>query len=60
VKSHVFADGDVIRIGDPVTGNFVSLVYQDVGKRSQAQQAAPVRRCTLDKPVDGSGARAAT
>mgnify|MGYP006992465562 CR=1 FL=1 len=38
------ADGDVVRIGDPVTGNFISLVYQDVGKRSQAQQAAPVRR----------------
>ena len=49
VKSHVFADGDVVRIGDPVTGNFISLVYQDVGKRSQAQQAAPVRRCALDK-----------
>ncbi len=51
VKSHVFTDGDVIRIGDPVTGNFISLVYQDVGKRSQSQQAAPVRRCTLEKPV---------
>jgi pSer/pThr/pTyr-binding forkhead associated (FHA) protein len=49
VKSHVFADGDVVRIGDPVTGNFVSLSYQDIGKRAQAQQAAPVRRCALDK-----------
>src|SRR5690349_21667995 len=49
VKSHVFTDGDVIRIGDPVTGNFISLVYQDMGKRAQAQQAAPIRRCALDK-----------
>jgi pSer/pThr/pTyr-binding forkhead associated (FHA) protein len=36
VRSHVFTDGDVIRIGDRVTGNFVSLVYQDMGKRAQA------------------------
>jgi hypothetical protein len=44
-----------------VTGNFISLVYQDLGKRSQSQQAAPVPplharqagRC-------GSGATAAT
>jgi ABC-type multidrug transport system ATPase subunit len=50
VKSHVFADGDVIRIGDPVTGNFISLVYQDLGKRAQAQ-AAPVQRCALDRPA---------
>ena len=51
VRSHVFADGDVIRIGDRVTGNFVSLVYQDLGKRAQAQMAAPVQRALLDKPV---------
>ena len=44
VRSHVFTDGDVIRIGDRVTGNFVSLVYQDLGKRAQAQLAAPVQR----------------
>jgi ABC-type multidrug transport system ATPase subunit len=50
VKSHVFNDGDVIRIGDRVTGNFVSLVYQDLGKRAQAQQPAPVQRVPLDVP----------
>lgn len=50
VQEHTFNDGDVIRIGDPVTGNFVSLTYQDVGKRAQAQPAAPVQRCALDKP----------
>ena len=50
VGEHVFNDGDVIRIGDPVTGNFVSLTYQDVGKRAQAQPSAPVQRCVLDRP----------
>lgn len=50
VKEHAFNDGDVIRIGDPVTGNFVSLTYNDVGKRAQAQPAAPVQRCALDRP----------
>ena len=50
VRSHVFADGDVVRIGDRVTGNFVSLVYQDLGKRAQAQQPAPVQRVPLDVP----------
>ena len=49
VRSHLFEDGDVIRIGDPVTGNFVSLTYQDLGKRAQAQPAAPVQRRPLDK-----------
>jgi len=51
VRSHVFTDGDVIRIGDRVTGNFVSLVYQDLGKRAQAQVAAPVQRVPLTRPV---------
>ena len=51
VRSHVFADGDVIRIGDRVTGNFVSLIYQDMGKRAQAQVPAPVQRVALDKPI---------
>jgi len=50
VRSHVFTDGDVIRIGDRVTGNFVSLVYQDLGKRAQAAVPAPVQRVTLDQP----------
>jgi ABC-type multidrug transport system ATPase subunit len=51
VRSHVFTDGDVIRIGDRVTGNFVSLVYQDLGKRAQAQLTAPVQRVPLARPV---------
>ncbi len=51
VRSHVFTDGDVIRIGDRVTGNFVSLVYQDLGKRAQAQVAAPVQRVPLTRSV---------
>ncbi|MCY0990605.1 ATP-binding cassette domain-containing protein [Nannocystis sp. ILAH1] len=51
VQSHVFNDGDVIRIADPVTGNFVSLTYQDLGKRAQAQPEAPVQRCALDRPA---------
>ena len=55
VRSHVFADGDVIRIGEKVTGNFISLVYQDVGKRSQTQQAAPVQRVHLDREVTTIG-----
>ena len=51
VRSHVFADGDVVRIGDRVTGNFLSLVYQDLGKRAQAQLSAPVQRALLERPV---------
>lgn len=58
VRSHVFADGDVIRIGERVTGNFISLVYQDVGKRSQAQQSAPVQRIHLDREVTTIGREA--
>ncbi len=50
VRSHVFTDGDVVRIGDRVTGNFISLVYQDMGKRAQAQVPAPVQRVPLDRP----------
>ena len=50
VRSHVFNDGDVIRIGDRVTGNFISLVYQDMGKRAQAPVPAPVHRVPLDRP----------
>jgi len=58
VRSHVFADGDVIRIGDRATGNFISLVYQDLGKRAQAQQSAPVQRVHLDREVTTIGREA--
>ncbi len=47
VHSHVFTDGDVVRIGDRVTGNYISLVYQDLGKRAQAQPTGPVQQVML-------------
>src|SRR5262249_23086324 len=33
------ADGDVLRIGDPATGNFVTLTYRNPGSQRAAQAA---------------------
>ena len=42
VADHQFADGDVIRIGDPATGSFVTLTYYNsaVPRLPQASQVA--------------------
>jgi ABC-type multidrug transport system ATPase subunit/pSer/pThr/pTyr-binding forkhead associated (FHA) protein/ABC-type multidrug transport system permease subunit len=47
VSSHLLLDGDVVRIADPSTGNFVSLTYRDVGKQAQRQPTEPVQRLPL-------------
>ncbi len=47
VSEHALLDGDVVRIADPATGNFVSLTYQDIGKQAQVQPSEPVRRRPL-------------
>jgi ABC transport system ATP-binding/permease protein len=45
------ADGDVLRIGDPATGNFVSLTYRNSRAVRQAQAATVARSYPLD-PTD--------
>ncbi|WP_299756644.1 FHA domain-containing protein [uncultured Chloroflexus sp.] len=44
VTERVLADGDVIRIGDPATGNFVSLTYRNAAlATADALRAAPTQ-----------------
>ncbi|MCA9636976.1 MAG: FHA domain-containing protein, partial [Myxococcales bacterium] len=47
IESHELVDGDVIRIADPRTGNFVTLTYRDIGKQAQSQPSELVRRQPL-------------
>jgi ABC transport system ATP-binding/permease protein len=42
------ADGEVLRIGDPATGNFVTLTYRNPRARRAAQAAAVARSYPLD------------
>ena len=51
VPAHTFRDGDVVRIGDPLTGNFVTLTYQNVAQPAVQAVAQPVNRCELTIPV---------
>ncbi|HYF65837.1 MAG TPA: FHA domain-containing protein [Herpetosiphonaceae bacterium] len=51
VPAHTFRDGDVVRIGDPLTGNFVTLTYQNVAQPAVQAVAQPVNRCELTAPV---------
>lgn len=48
---HMLADGDVLRIGDPATGNFVTLTYRNP-LAQKAQQAATVARSYRLDPTD--------
>ena len=48
VPSHEFADGDVIRIGDPATGSFVSLTYRNSAVARAHQAAQPAQSYPLD------------
>ncbi|WP_322496187.1 FHA domain-containing protein [Chloroflexus sp.] len=44
ITERVLADGDVIRIGDPATGNFVSLIYRNAAlATAEALRAAPTK-----------------
>lgn len=55
VAQHVFQNGDVVRIGDPVTGNFVTLTYNNLAQPAQSQVVQPVSRCNLTAPVVSIG-----
>ncbi len=48
---HLLADGDVLRIGDPATGNFVTLAYRNP-LAQKVQQAATVARSYRLDPTD--------
>lgn len=48
---HSLADGDVLRIGDPATGNFVTLTYRNP-LAQKVQQAATVARSYRLDPTD--------
>jgi ABC-type multidrug transport system ATPase subunit/pSer/pThr/pTyr-binding forkhead associated (FHA) protein len=41
-------DGDTLRIGDPATGGFVTLLYRNPGSPREAPGAAVVRRYALE------------
>lgn len=51
VQSHDLADGDVLRIGDPATGNFVTLTYRN-GAAVRAPQASQVAQSYTLNPSD--------
>ena len=55
VPTHTFNDGDAVRIGDPLTGNFVTLTYQNTLQAAQPQAVQPVNRCELTAPVISIG-----
>lgn len=52
VTSHDLFDGDVLRIGDPATGNFVTLTYRNsaAGRAPQASQIAQSYRLDPNDP----------
>ncbi len=45
---HTLADGDVLRIGDPATGNFVSLTYRNPAAARAAQAGTVAQSYPLD------------
>ncbi len=55
VATHELVDGDVVRIAQPETGNFISLTYQDIGKQAQSQPLEPVSRRVLTAEVTTLG-----
>jgi len=55
VGTHNLRDGDVIRIGDPLTGSFVTLLYQRQAAATMAPAAAPVTSIPLDQQVTTIG-----
>ncbi len=55
VVDRLLVDGDVIRIANPSTGNFISLTYRDIGKHAQVQPVQPVHRQSLEAEVTTIG-----
>ncbi len=55
VGTHNLRDGDVIRIGDPLTGSFVTLLYQRNAPATMTPAAAPVSSIPLDPRVTTIG-----
>ncbi len=51
VPMHDFHDGDAVRVGDPLTGNFVTLTYHNQARPGQAAAVQPVTRFELSAPV---------
>jgi ABC transport system ATP-binding/permease protein len=60
VGTHNLRHGDVIRIGDPLTGSFVTLAYQRRAQSSMHPQASPAQPCPLDRPVSTVGREGCT
>lgn len=55
VPAHTFNDGDVVRIGDPLTGNFVTLTYQNLAQPAQSPAVQSLNRFDLTAPVISLG-----
>jgi ABC-type multidrug transport system ATPase subunit len=60
VGTHNLRHGDVIRIGDPLTGSFVTLTYQRRAQTSLHPMASPAERCVLELPVTTLGREGCT
>lgn len=60
VGTHNLRHGDVIRIGDPLTGSFVTLAYQRRAQSSMLPQASPAEPIQLDRPVSTLGREGCT
>ena len=55
VGTHTLQHGDVIRIGDPLTGSFVTLLYQRQEHASRTPSAASVARIPLESRITTIG-----
>ena len=55
VGTHTLRHNDVIRIGDPLTGSFVTLLYQRSAQSTMVPAATPITRIPLEPRVTTIG-----
>ncbi|GIV95755.1 MAG: ABC transporter ATP-binding protein [Herpetosiphonaceae bacterium] len=51
ISGKTLLDGDVLRIGDPITGNFVTLTYLNPALRQSTAEVLTIGRFNLQAPV---------
>jgi ABC-type multidrug transport system ATPase subunit len=60
IGTHTLKHNDVIRIGDPLTGSFVTLLYQRSAQSTMVPAATPITRIPLDPKVTTIGREGTT
>ncbi|MBK9755258.1 MAG: ATP-binding cassette domain-containing protein [Nannocystis sp.] len=55
IGTHTLRHNDVIRIGDPLTGSFVTLLYQRSAQSTMVPAATPITRIPLEPRVTTIG-----